>query len=466
MLKAKIERKAVMCENYTDEIRPLRGRKSSIKWWKIVHKIVEFQPKCGYFTKMLQRNLELLIAAALGDSPVVLLIGARQTGKSTLIGSPQMQKGGRRFITFDDANALAAAKADPAGFLNTYSGPLALDEIQRVPELFLAIKASVDRNRAAGRFLLSGSANVLFLPRVADSLAGRMEVITLWPFSQGEIEGVREGFIDAVFAAKLAALKPLAKWDERKQIRRRVLAGGFPEVLTRSALERRDAWYGSYLTTILQRDVRDLSRIEDLTVMPRLLAILAARAGGLLNTADVARDAGIAQTTLKRYLSLLQTLFLFHELPAWSTNIGKRYVKMPKAFLSDTGLAAHLLHLTEDRLNQEPGLWGGLLENFVGTELRKQAAWSKERPQLFHWRTHTQHEVDIVLEAGGRLVGIEVKSGAAVTPEDFKGLKALAADAGRRFVRGIVFHLGSEILPFGENLVAMPVSSLWRIAAA
>ena len=412
---------------------------------------------------MIRRNVEPLILAGLADTPVVLLVGARQTGKSTLVQSPAFQKAKRRFITFDDANNLAAAKADPAGFLNAYPEPLTLDEIQRVPELFLAIKASVDRNRVPGRFLLSGSANVLFLPRVADSLAGRMEVITLWPFSQGEIEGVREGFIDAVFSAKLPGLKPLEKWDERKEIRRRAISGGFPEVLARADAGRRNAWYGSHLTTIMQRDVRDLSRIEDLTVMPRLLSILAARTGALLNAAEISRGSGIAQATLKRYLALLETLFLFLELPAWSINMGKRYVKMPKAFLSDTGLAAHLLHLTDERLDQEPALWGGMLENFAGMELRKQAAWSQEHPQLFHWRTHGQQEVDLVLEAGGRLVGIEVKAGTTVTMNDFKGLKALADDAGRRWVRGIILYSGSEMLPFGDNLVAMPISALWRL---
>lgn len=401
--------------------------------------------------------------SGLADSPVVLLVGARQTGKSTLIQSPAFQKAKRRFITFDDANNLAAAKADPAGFLNAYPEPLTLDEIQRVPELFLAIKASVDRNRVPGRYLLSGSANVLFLPRVTDSLAGRMEVITLWPFSQGEIEGVKEGFIDATFSVKLPGIKPLEKWDERKEIRRRALTGGFPEILARSDAARRNAWYGSYLTTILQRDVRDLSRIEDLTVIPRLLTILASRAGSLLNTADISRNSGIVQTTLKRYLSLLETLFLFLELPAWSINVGKRYVKMPKAFLSDTGLASHLLHLNEERLTQDPSIWGALLENFVGMELRKQIAWSKEHPQLFHWRTHAQQEVDLVLEAGGRLVGIEVKAGTTVTVDDFKGLRALASDAGKRWVRGIVLYSGSEMLPFGENLTAMPISALWRL---
>lgn len=412
---------------------------------------------------MIRRHSEQGILAALADSPVVLLVGARQVGKSTLIQAPQFLSGKRRFFTFDDANVLASAKADPAGFLNAHPEPLILDEVQRVPELFLAIKASVDKNRSPGRFLLSGSANVLFLPKLADSLAGRMEVLTLWPFSQGEIDGVREGFVDAVFASALPKLRTVTAWDERNEVQRRVLRGGFPEIQSRAASERRKAWFGSYLTTIMQRDVRDLSQIEDLASVPRLLSILAARVGGLLNTADVSRSAGIPQTTLKRYLSLLATVFLFQELPAWSSNLGKRYVKMPKTFLSDSALVAHLLNLTEERLSQEPEFLGPLLENFVCLELRKQSTWSTERPQLFHWRTHSQQEVDLVLEAGNRLVGVEVKASSTVSAEDFKGLKALAAEAKQRFVRGVVLYTGTEVLPFGERLVAMPVSSLWRI---
>lgn len=419
----------------------------------------------GKTRAMIRRHLESAVLAGLSDSPVVLLAGARQSGKSTLIQSSEFHKGGRRFLTFDDASVLAAAKADPAGFLSAYSGPLALDEVQRVPELFLALKASVDRDRTPGRFLLSGSANVLFLPKVADSLAGRMEVLTLWPFSQGEIEGTREGFVDALFARAFPAPKSVRNWDERKEVRRRVLIGGFPEVQTRLSSGRRNPWFGSYLTTILQRDVRDLSRIEDISVVPRLLSILAARVAGLLNAADVSRSSGIAQTTLKRYLSLLETVFLLQELRAWSSNVAKRFVKMPKVFLSDTGLVAHLLNLSEERLDQEPGQFGPLLENFVCMELRKQSTWSKERPQLFHWRTHSQQEVDLVLETGGRLAGIEVKASSTVTADDFKGLKNLATDAKGRFVRGVVLYTGREVLPFGENLMAMPVSSLWRVEA-
>jgi hypothetical protein len=413
---------------------------------------------------MVHRHLESAILAALADSPVVLLVGARQSGKSTLIQSPGIQKNNRRFLTLDDANVLAAAMTDPAGFLSSYPEPLVLDEIQRAPELFLALKASVDRDRRPGRYLLSGSANVLLLPKVADSLAGRMEVLTLWPFSQGELEGVKEGFVDALFAAAPPPyLKPIQGWDERKEAQRRALLGGFPEVVARPTEERRKAWFGSYLTTLLQRDVRDLSRIEDMTAVPRLLSILAARAGGLLNTTDLSRSSGMAQTTLKRYLSLLETVFLVQTLPAWSGNLGKRFVKMPKMFLSDSGLAADLLNLTLERVIREPGGFGPVLENFVAQELRKQAAWSRQRPQLFHWRTHAQHEVDLVMEAGGRVVGIEVKASSTITPDDFKGLKALAVETGGQFVRGALLYTGQEMLSFGENLLALPISALWRL---
>lgn len=412
---------------------------------------------------MIRRNIEQAILAGLKDTPVVLLVGARQTGKSTLIQSDAFHKGKRRFLTFDDASVQAAAKADPDGFLASFPEPLALDEVQRVPELFLALKASVDRDRVPGRYLLSGSANVLFLPKVADSLAGRMEVVSLWPFSQGEVQGVCEGFIDAVFSLKMPQLKPLDKWDERKELRKRVLRGGFPEMLKRDSPERRKAWFGAYLTTILQRDVRDLSQIDDITAMPRLLSILAARMGGLLNAAELSRGSGIAQTTLKRYLSLLETIFLFHPLPAWSANVGKRFVKMPKVILSDTALGAHLLNITPERLAEDSGLLGPLLENFVCMELRKQAAWSKQQPQLFHWRTHGQQEVDLVLESGGRLVGIEVKASGSVTADDFKGLKAFGAENQKHLARGIVLYGGRETLPFGEKMVAMPVSALWRL---
>ncbi len=415
---------------------------------------------------MIERHLTSALPAALADTPVVLLNGARQSGKSTLVRSAALRQWGGRYLSLDDATLFAAAKRDPAGFLAGLSGSLVLDEIQRVPELFPAIKVEVDRDRRAGRFLLTGSANVLLLPRLAESLADRMEVLTLWPFTQGELAGHQEHLVDQLFGDSQPELPPLDPQggDARPAIIRRVLAGGYPEVQTRANPARRKAWFGSYLTTLMQKEVRDLSVIEDLATLPRLLSLLAARAGSLLNQAELARSLGLPQTTLKRYLPLLQATFLVQPLPAWSGNLGKRLIQAPKMFLADTGLLAHLLGLTPERLAEDAGAFGPVLENFVMMELRKQAAWSRCQPQFFHWRTANNQEVDLVLEdAAGRLVGIEVKASATLGGRDWNGLKALAEAAGKRFHRGVILYTGSEVVPFGARLHALPVAALWRM---
>lgn len=408
---------------------------------------------------MLSRHAAALVRTALADRPVVLLHGARQTGKTTLVRAAA-EEVGARYVTLDDLTMLAAARGDPAGFLAGFTQPLALDEVQRAPEVLLAIKAAVDRKRTPGRFLLTGSANVLLLPRLAESLAGRMEIANLWPLSQGEIEGSVEGFIDAAFGDAPPAL---VRSSSSAPLADRVLRGGYPEALPITSAGRRRAWFDAYLTTILQRDVRDLARIEGLTELPRLLSLLAARPMTQLNYADLSRGTGMPQSTLKRYFALLETVFLVRLLPPWYANIGKRLVKTPKVLLTDTGLAAHLMGVDEARLAQDRSLLGGLLESFVAMELVKQAGWNEDPPALYHFRTHEGDEVDLVLERrGGAVVGIEVKSAATVTAADFKGLRSLAAAAGRRFRRGIVLYTGAEIVPFGTGLFALPVEALWR----
>lgn len=408
---------------------------------------------------MLPRHAAHRLRAALADRPVVLLHGARQTGKTTLV-RVMAEERGARYVTLDDLTMLAAARGDAAGFLAGFAEPLVLDEVQRAPELLLAIKAAVDRKRTPGRFLLTGSANVLLLPRVAESLAGRMEIVNLWPFSQGEIEGAAEGFIDAVFADAPPVLDRSAS---SAPLTERVLRGGYPEAFSIASAERRRAWFDGYVTTILQRDVRDLARIEGLTELPRLLALLASRPMAQLNFADLSRGTGLPQTTLKRYFALLETVFLVRLLPPWYANIGKRLVKTPKVLITDTGLAAHLMGIDRGRVAEDRGLLGGLLESFVAMELVKQAGWSADSPALYHFRTHEGDEVDLVLERrGGALVGVEVKSAATVTAADFKGLRALAELAGRRFRRGIVLYTGAEVVPFGAGLFALPVEALWR----
>jgi predicted AAA+ superfamily ATPase len=332
--------------------------------------------------------------------------------------------------------------------------------VQKVPGLFPAIKMSVDQNRRPGRFLLTGSANVLLLPQISESLAGRIELITLLPLSQGELHGQREKFLDGVFAKRLPALQP----DDAIDLKGAVLAGAYPEVIQRPAGKRRDAWFAAYITTLLQRDVRDLANIEGLTDMPRLLSLLAARVGSLLNMSELSRSSGIPNSTLKRYLSLLQATFLFQPLPAWSSNLGKRLIKSPKIHLIDSGLTAHLAGITRLILDRDPVFFGHLFENFVVNELRKQIGWSDSRVNLYHYRTTTGREVDILLEdAAGRLVGLEVKSSATVVRKDFSGFDALSEDIGKQFVRGIVLYTGEQSVSFGENYMALPVSAIWRM---
>ena len=408
---------------------------------------------------MYQRNIVSELQSAIADTPVVLLNGARQTGKSTL-AQEFARSHSIPYVTLDDATQLAAASSDAQGFLAGLGDRAVIDEVQKAPGLFPAIKMSVDRDRRPGRYLLTGSANVLLLPQISESLAGRMELITLLPLSQGELIGQREGFLDGVFAAGLPALQS----GEDMDLNGAVLAGAYPEVLQRSAGKRRDAWFAAYITALLQRDVRDLANIEGLTDMPRLLSLLAARVGSLLNMSELSRSSGIPNSTLKRYLSLLQATFLFQPLPAWASNRGKRLIKSPKIHLIDSGLAAHLSGVTRQSLDRDPVFFGHLLENFVVNELRKQTGWSDTRVELHHYRTTAGREVDILLEdAAGRLVGMEVKASATVVRKDFYGIDTLSEDSGKRFVRGIVLYTGDEPVSFTENYLALPVSAIWRM---
>ncbi|MFY9179410.1 MAG: ATP-binding protein [Venatoribacter sp.] len=404
---------------------------------------------------MLIRNIHDFALEALGDSPVVLINGARQTGKSTLA---QMLRPDRRYLTLDDPVVLAAAQADPFGFIAGQTEAICLDEIQRAPELFLAIKAAVDKNRTPGRFLLTGSANVLLLPQMSDSLAGRMEIVELWPLSQSEINQHPIDFITQLYNGEFASSYAFNRGEHIQ----RLVMGGFPEIQTRTSERRREAWFDSYLTTILQRDVRDLANIDGLTELPKLLQLLAARNGGLLNIAELSRSSGIAQTTLKRYLALLETLFLIRQVPAWSSNLGKRLQKSPKLFLTDYGMTAHLQGLNYRGLEQGLGLPGDLVEAFVHAEIAKHQTWSHTRTQLMHYRTTTGMEVDFVLENRRKeLIGIEVKAAHTVVPKDFNGLRHLRDTAPEHFKRGVLLYSGDQTINFDEQLTALPIGSLF-----
>lgn len=416
---------------------------------------------------MLRRHLEPVLTEALADTPVVLLNGARQTGKSTLVQALAAAQG-RRYLTLDDRVVLAAVRNDPAGFVAGLQGPVALDEVQRAPELFLDLKAAVDRDRQPGRFLLTGSANVLLLPGLADTLAGRMEVLTLWPLSSAELQGqVGLNRAEALFDGATELVEPQP--CDRAMLADTLLKGGFPEVVARSTQRRRAAWLEAYVETVLQRDVRDLAQLDQLSELPHLLELLAARSGGQLNLAELSRSTRLPQTTLRRYFALLQTLFLVHLVPAWARNPGKRLVKTPKVFVPDTGLLCLLTHLAESRVaaGAAPGLPGGLVETYVAAQLQQHLAFSSRGLTLWHYRTQAGVEVDFLLEdRAGRLTGVEVKASASVDASDFKGLRHLQDSQPQAFQRGIVLYGGRERVAFSERLMAVPLSWWWSPAVA
>lgn len=398
------------------------------------------------------RWVELKLADALADTPVVLLNGARQTGKSTLAQAIAEQRGGR-YLTLDDPTSLAAAAAaaDPL-VLAAADGLIVIDEVQKAPGLFAAIKQTVDRKRRPGRFLLTGSADVLMLPSASESLAGRMEVLTVQPLANGEIAHTKPSFVAGLFANAPASLVSRGR---RAGLADAIAAGGYPEALVRKRTDRRRAWFDAYVTTITQRDIRELSNIADLSALPRLLGLLAVRSGALTNTAELARASGVPQATLHRYVTLLEASFLYQPLAAWRANLSKRLIKAPKAYLLDSGLACALSGVDAAKLAAAPH-YGGLLETFVLRELRRISSGMAEPPQVLHYRSAGGVEVDFVIEnAAGACVGIEVKATSSLGERHFSGLRDMEAALGKRFRCGVVLYGGDETVRFGERLWAV-----------
>jgi uncharacterized protein len=401
-----------------------------------------------------------LVQEALSDTRVVLVAGARQAGKSTLAQVILANRQDGRALTLDDELTRRAAADDPAGFLD-HDGLTLIDEVQRAPELLLAIKARVDRVRRPGQFLLTGSANVLQLPRVADALTGRMAIIDLWPFSQGELVGRIERFVDRAFDG-WHGVRTRSDLNKREYLQRAVV-GGFPEVVERSEARARARWLDNYVRTLVQRDLPALSNVERASDLGRLIRLVAARSGQLFKLEEVARDAGLPPTTARRYVALLEAAFLVTTLPAWSNSRTTRAIHTPKLLMTDTGLLAHAIGADADALARPGGDAGSLLETFVAMELRKSLAWSIDRASMHHYRSKDGAEVDIVLEApDSRVVGIEVKAAATVRSSDFAGLRHLQDRTGDRFRLGLVLYTGTQMLPFGDRLRCAPISALWE----
>jgi uncharacterized protein len=399
------------------------------------------------------------LVEALTDTPVVLIHGPRQCGKTTLARLVGDRRG-YEYLSFDDGVLLAAARSDPVGFVEGLSRRVVLDEVQRAPEIFTAIKTVVDRHREPGRFILTGSANVLLVPRLSDSLAGRMEILRLHPLAQDELTGRPSRFLDRLFGREF---KTGSRERLGSQLAARVAAGGFPAALARAAVRRRAAWYRDYIETIVQRDVRDMARIGALDALPRLLALAAGQTARLLNVTDLAGPFELSRTTIRDYVTLLERVFLLETLPPWHANRLSRLVKTPKLHVGDTGVACSLLGFDPGALARDREALGQLLETFVLQELRRQTGWHDAEIAFHHFRDRDGAEVDIVLERGAReIAGVEVKAGATVRQSDFRGLRKLKEIAGKRFTAGVVLYDGEACASFDDGLFAVPVRALWE----
>ncbi|MFT3852608.1 MAG: ATP-binding protein [Ilumatobacteraceae bacterium] len=409
--------------------------------------------------RILPRHAHRAVVAGLADTRVVLVDGARQCGKSTLVGQIGAEHDAA-WRNLDRAATRQAAEFDPSSFVRDEQ-MLVIDEIQRVPELLLAIKEVVDGDARPGRFLLTGSARVLGLRGVADVLPGRMETIELWPLSQGEIDGRPDGFVDAAF--ELGPALRHRSDEQRGGYVDRVVRGGFPEAVAREG-RRREAFFDNYVADIVNRDVVQLSEIERGPQMRALVRMLAARSGQLLVPGALGNELGLPQTTVSRYLGLLDEVFLVKRIPAWSRNLTSRVVSTAKVAMVDSGIAANLVGHDAASLRRYDSPLGGLLEGFVVMEIARQLTWSRTRAELFHYRTKDKVEVDAVLEdRRGRVVAIDVKASATVRPEDFRGINHLATRLGDDLVAGIVLYAGPETLAFGPKNRAVPISALWEL---
>lgn len=424
----------------------------------------------------LPRMARFRLTEVLADTPVVLLHGPRQCGKTTLARAVT-EPLGYGYLSFDDDNAARAARLDPQGFVADLPPRMVLDEIQRVPELFTSIKAVVDQNRMPGRFLLTGSANVLLLPKLADSLAGRMEVLRLHPMAQAELAGsagtaatVQTGqkppaFLNALFTAKFetGGFERARYTRQGPQLAARIAAGGFPAALARTP-RRAKAWYSAYVESLAQRDVRELARISSLDVLPRLLQVAADQTAQLFNLSSLAGPFQLSRPTIGDYVGLLERVFLLDSLASWHPKPLNKLIKSPKLHMADTGLACALLRLDAETLNTDRQRLGQLLETFVLQELRRAASAWDEAIDFFHFRSRDDYEVDVVLERGPNAVaGVEVKASGTVREADFRGLKKLQEIAGPNFVCGVVLYDGDTCLRFGEGMFAVPISALWEM---
>ncbi|MDR1150907.1 MAG: ATP-binding protein [Bifidobacteriaceae bacterium] len=411
------------------------------------------------------RFLAARIMEALRDTRIVLLQGARQVGKSTLASQIAQDRGGL-VVSLDDPGVLRYARDDPAGFVDQAGGHLlVIDEAQRAPELVLALKVAVDRDRRPGRYMVTGSADLTHVGPTHESLVGRVETLVLEPLSQGELAGRGERFIDRVFADEPVRLLRHSGSLSRSGYVEAALAGGYPEAVARGDSQRRAAWYQSYIRQIVNRDAPDVSGLERLHDLPRLVRLIAARSGSPMVWTSLAEDAGLARRTLTPYVDLLEGLYLVRTLRAWTGSHSGREAKAPKVFLTDPGLMMATLGL--DARAASPlstrDVAGPLMETFVVNELHRQAAWNQPQVTFYHYRESGRAEVDVVAEShDGRVVGIKIKAAESVQARDVRSLARLRDAIGDRFAVGVVLYTGRDAVRLGDRVVALPIDALWH----
>ena len=404
------------------------------------------------------RSLSAAVETALADTPVVCIAGARQSGKTTLVRGLEPA---RPFYTLDEGRYHHTAQLDPDGFIAGLPEFVTIDEVQRVPDLLRAIKLSVDRNRRYGRFLLTSSANILTVPAVSESLAGRMEIVVLHPLTEAEKERRPGRFLATLLAGELGARNQAPSTDSVPLVER-LLQGGYPEPLSRSP-ERTRQWHRHYLDQLLQRDVREVSRVRRAGDLGRLLQLLAMRTANLVNVNGLASALAISRQTVSHYLEVLERMFLIRRLPSWDRTASKRFVRASKIHLTDSGLAATLAGRTSADWLGDRAAMGGLLESFVVQQLIAQAAWTDPDLRFWHYRDRGGHEVDLVITRGRETWGVEVKAATGVEPRDTRGLLRLAAACGRDFRGGVVICTGEGVWRLGDPRIhSVGVRELWE----
>jgi len=416
-------------------------------------------------TNIISRRLAQVITARLREEAVVIVTGARTVGKSTLLNAYAAEHG-VTVVDLDIPDVRQAVAQDPTLFVSGSARPICMDEFQHVPALLDAIKGELNQGLEPGRFLLTGSTSYTTLPRASQSLTGRADVLTVWPLSQGELAGQRDDFVARAFDAPDHLLAKHATITTRADYEKAILVGGFPVALWRPAGEPRLRWFRNFIKMVIERDVLDIRRVRDRDALPQVLRHLASRTGQLLNIAEIGNKMGVEARTVSDYVTLLEAVFLVHRLPAYGRTLSARVGRTPKVHLVDTGLAAYLLGITQERLDMRDlsalAQFGHLVETFVVNELIKQSSWTATPVTFGHFRTKDQAEVDLVLEAtDGRVIGIEIKAAATITDRDFGGLRLLQLKLGNKFVAGYLINLGQHAYRYADQLYVTPADRIW-----